>query len=44
KSLGTNTPINMVRAKLDGLQQLKRAEDVAKLRGLSTSQSRCRAA
>jgi small subunit ribosomal protein S5 len=33
KSLGTNTPINMVRATLDGLKQLKRAEHVAKLRG-----------
>lgn len=33
KSLGTNTPINMVRATIDGLNQLKRAEDVAKLRG-----------
>ncbi|ASV67634.1 30S ribosomal protein S5 [Cytobacillus sp. FSL W7-1323] len=38
KSLGTNTPINMVRATLDGLQQLKRAEDVAKLRGLSVEE------
>jgi small subunit ribosomal protein S5 len=33
KSLGTNTPINMVRATIDGIKQLKRAEDVAKLRG-----------
>jgi small subunit ribosomal protein S5 len=33
KSIGSNTPINMVRATIDGLKQLKRAEDVAKLRG-----------
>ncbi|WP_102272419.1 30S ribosomal protein S5 [Cytobacillus massiliigabonensis] len=38
KSLGTNTPINMVRATLNGLQQLKRAEDVAKLRGKSVEE------
>lgn len=33
KSLGSNTPINMVRATMDGLKKLKRAEEVAKLRG-----------
>jgi small subunit ribosomal protein S5 len=38
KSLGTNTPINMVRATIDGLKQLKRAEDVAKLRGKSVAE------
>jgi small subunit ribosomal protein S5 len=38
KSLGTNTPINMVRATLEGLTQLKRAEEVAKLRGKSVEE------
>ncbi|NMD72380.1 30S ribosomal protein S5 [Bacillus sp. DNRA2] len=38
KSLGTNTPINMVRATIDGLKQLKRAEEVAKLRGKSVEE------
>ncbi|EAE1155196.1 30S ribosomal protein S5 [Listeria monocytogenes] len=33
KSLESNTPINMVRATIDGIKQLKNAEDVAKLRG-----------
>ncbi|MBO1913187.1 30S ribosomal protein S5, partial [Microvirga sp. 3-52] len=33
KSLGSSTPINMVRATISGLENLKRAEDVAKLRG-----------
>ncbi|GAE93735.1 SSU ribosomal protein S5p [Gracilibacillus boraciitolerans JCM 21714] len=30
KSLGSNTPINMVRATINGLRELKRAEEVAK--------------
>lgn len=38
KSLGTNTPINMIRATIDGLKQMKRAEDVAKLRGKSVEE------
>ncbi|MBM6615086.1 30S ribosomal protein S5 [Desemzia sp. RIT804] len=33
KSLGSSTPINMVRASIDGLTQLKRVEEVARLRG-----------
>ncbi|MCA9746740.1 MAG: 30S ribosomal protein S5 [Lactococcus sp.] len=37
KSLGSNTAINVVRATVDGLNQLKRAEEVAALRGKSVS-------
>ncbi|WJH36428.1 30S ribosomal protein S5 [Paenibacillus aurantius] len=33
KSLGSSNSINMVNATLEGLQRLKRAEEVAKLRG-----------
>lgn len=32
KSIGSSTPINMVRATVEGIKNLKRAEDVAKLR------------
>ncbi|KRL86281.1 30S ribosomal protein S5 [Lacticaseibacillus pantheris] len=37
KSLGRNTPINMVRATIEGLKQLKTAEEVADLRGVSVA-------
>jgi small subunit ribosomal protein S5 len=35
KSLGSNTPINVVRATMDGLANMKSAEEVAALRGVS---------
>ena len=38
KSLGSNTPINMVRATVKVLTNLKRAEDVAKFRGKSVEE------
>ncbi len=38
KSLGSSSAINMVRATLDGINQLKRAEEVAKLRGISVDE------
>lgn len=38
KSLGSNTPINMVRATIEGLSSLKRIEEVAKLRGKSVEE------
>lgn len=37
KSLGRNTPINMIRATMDGLTQLRTREQVAELRGVSAS-------
>ncbi|WP_114572158.1 30S ribosomal protein S5 [Exiguobacterium flavidum] len=40
KSLGSSTPINMVRATVEGLKSLKRAEEVAKLRGKSVEELR----
>ena len=33
KSLGSNNPINMVNATIEGLSQLRTAEEIAKLRG-----------
>jgi small subunit ribosomal protein S5 len=38
KSIGTQNPINLVKATMDGLTGLRRPEDVAKLRGLSIKQ------
>src|SRR6059036_3385529 len=38
KSLGTTNPINMLKATVNGLQNLRRPEDVARIRGLSISQ------
>ncbi|WP_161878064.1 30S ribosomal protein S5 [Alkalibacterium sp. MB6] len=33
KSVGSSSPINVIRATINGISQLKRAEEVAKLRG-----------
>jgi small subunit ribosomal protein S5 len=38
KSIGTQNPINLVKATMEGLTGLRRPEDVAKLRGLSVNQ------
>jgi len=38
KSLGSNTPINMVRATFQGLSSLRTAESIAKLRGKEVSE------
>ncbi|KAB3535489.1 30S ribosomal protein S5 [Alkaliphilus pronyensis] len=38
KSLGTNNSRNMVNATMDGLKQLKRTEEVARLRGKSVEE------
>jgi small subunit ribosomal protein S5 len=35
KSIGTQNPVNLVKATMNGLERLRRPEDVAKLRGLS---------
>ncbi len=38
KSIGTSTPINMVRATFEGLKSLRTAEQVAALRGVDVSE------
>jgi small subunit ribosomal protein S5 len=38
KSLGSQNPINLVKATMDGLVRLRRPEEVAELRGLTISQ------
>jgi small subunit ribosomal protein S5 len=38
KSLGTTNPINMAKATVNGLRNLRRPEDVARMRGLTISQ------
>ena len=38
KSVGTQNPINLVKATMDGIMRLRRPEDVAALRGLTISE------
>src|SRR6201982_2228581 len=38
KSLGTTNPINLLKATVNGLQSLRRPEEVAQIRGLTVSQ------
>ena len=38
KSIGTQNPINLVKATMEGLESLRKPEDVAKLRGISISE------
>jgi len=37
-ALGRNTPINVIRATIDGLKQLKTAESVSEMRGISAQE------
>ena len=38
KSIGSSTPINIVRATIEGLKELRTAEEVAEIRGKSASE------
>ena len=38
KSIGTQNPINLVKATMDGIHMLRRPEDVAELRGLTVAE------
>lgn len=38
KSVGTQNPINLVKATMDGIMRLRRPEDVARMRGISISE------
>jgi small subunit ribosomal protein S5 len=38
KSLGTTNPINMLKATVNGLQRLRRPEEIAQIRGLTVAQ------
>ena len=38
KSLGTSNPVNLLAATVDGLKQLRRPEDIARLRGKSVAE------
>ena len=38
KSQGSNTPVNCVKATIEGLKALKTAEEYARLRGISVDQ------